>query len=348
MIVLIPAYEPSESLLQVTRELLDMPEVVDVVIVDDGSGADYDEIFALTRIAGARVIRYDTNQGKGHALKVGFAEIETGHPGQLVVCADCDGQHVASDIRRVAQEAAQHTDAMVLGTRSFNGQVPVRSRFGNVVTAKIFQAVSGSSVGDTQTGLRAYDARLLGWLRTIPGERFDYELNLLLQAKSAGIGIKEVPIKTVYLNDNENSHFRPIRDSWLVYKPLFKFGGASIAGFLVDYVALLLGVGLTGNLFASAVLARLLSGATNYLLNRYVTFGQGTKSSLPKYLALAAGIFAANIGLLWLLQLVVPIWLAKLLTEAVLFGVSFWFQRRFVFAAKRDQSNRTLSLAGRP
>ena len=206
MLVLIPAYEPGDSLIALVRELRAHPAAPNVLVVDDGSGPNHDEIFALARIHGATVHRYQENRGKGHALKTGFAIARRYHPGEVVVCADSDGQHKVPDIMRVAREVDVDSREMVLGGRRFTGRVPLRSAFGNKVTSWLFKTLTAIRVGDTQTGLRAYPPSMLEWLGTIPGERFEYELSLLLQARKAGISIREIEIETVYLHGNRSSH----------------------------------------------------------------------------------------------------------------------------------------------
>ena len=111
----------------------------------------------------------------------------------------------------------------MIGSRAFVGEVPLRSRFGNTVTRGVYHLVSGVKVQDTQTGLRGFDRSLLEWLLSIPGERYEYEMNVLMSAARDKIQIGEVPIETVYEGKNESSHFRPIHDSVKIYKEIFRF-----------------------------------------------------------------------------------------------------------------------------
>lgn len=215
-IVLVPVYQPGAALGTVLREL---PPEMPVVIVDDGSGPSFDSVLD---IAGADVLRHTTNQGKGSALKTGFRHIAAAYPGQDVVCADADGQHSVEDILRVAQRARE-CDRMVLGVRRFAENVPLRSKVGNTITEALFRAVTGRRVRDTQTGLRAYPAALVGDLPAIPGERFEYEMNVLLHAARTGHPIEEVVIATTYLDDNASSHFGAVSDSARIYWPLLRY-----------------------------------------------------------------------------------------------------------------------------
>ncbi len=218
MVVLIPAYEPDQRLVDIVAELRRKAPGWRVVIVDDGSSTRYAPVFTMAAALGATVLVHPRNRGKGAALKSGFAWIRDHLHPQTVVCADSDGQHLVVDIVRVA--SAVRSGTMALGGRTFTGAVPVRSRLGNSITRHVFRALTGVPVYDTQTGLRAYPPELLDWLLTVPGERFEYEFQALLRARTAGIRIVEVEITTVYETESRSSHFRTVRDSVRVYAPL--------------------------------------------------------------------------------------------------------------------------------
>jgi len=218
VVVLIPAYEPDQRLVDVVGEIRRRAPNWQVLVVDDGSDRAYAHLFTDVAALGAMVVTHSVNQGKGAALKTGFAWILEHAPGEDVVCADCDGQHLIHDVVRVA--AAVRPGAIVLGGRRFTGTVPLRSRFGNTVTRHVFRALSGIAVYDTQTGLRAYPHELLAWLMSVPGDRFEYEFQALLRARSAGVRLIEVEIETVYAQRENGSHFRPLHDSWRLYAPL--------------------------------------------------------------------------------------------------------------------------------
>lgn len=340
MIVLVPAYEPDHRLPDLVRDLAGV-DGVRVVVVDDGSGLEHAAVFADAAGAGAEVLAHAENRGKGAALRTGFAHVAVHHPGEAVVCADSDGQHTLLDILRVA--AALDDDAdMVLGVRRFTGTVPLRSRLGNRVAAGLFRLVTGTPVTDTQTGLRGYPHRMLGWLARVPGERFEYEQNLLLRASRDGLAIREVEIATVYLESNRSSHFRPLWDSARVLRPLLAFAAASLAGFAVDSLLLFALYPLLGSLAAAVVLARLASAAVNFLANRHLVFGAGADPLWPavrRYALLAAGVLVANLTLMELLTPVTGVVAAKLATEGMLFAAGYLVQSRLVFV--RPVSART-------
>lgn len=336
MILLIPAYEPDAALPALVREALRADPSLYVLVVDDGSGSAYSGVFAAALAAGAEVIGYPHNQGKGHALKTGFARaIALG--GDDVVTADSDGQHRVADILRVA-ERVRGGDAMVLGGRRFSGDVPLRSRVGNTVARAAFRLATGVSVHDTQTGLRGFPQRMMPELLRIGGERFDYELAMLLAAPDR---ISEITVETVYLEHNASSHFRPLVDSVRVLRPLLRYVAASFGSFLLDLALLQLISAVTGSLLAGVIGARLVSASANFVVNRRLVFGAGgrMRTDALRYAALALGLLAANyVALLALTGAGVPLLAAKLVTEVGLYVLGFAAQRAFVFARRLPAS----------
>jgi len=336
VIVLIPAYEPGPALVELVHRLSHHT----VLVVDDGSGPVYASVFAAARVAGAEVMTLPFNQGKGCALRAGFAHARTHHPDEAVVCADSDGQHRPEDVEAVAARLADGDPAMVLGARRFAGRVPARSRFGNRVTAAAFAAATGLRLTDTQTGLRAYPARMLPCLEEVTGDRFEYELRLLMRAAREQLAVVEVEIATVYLDHNASSHFRPVRDSLRVLNPLLAFAASSLLGFVVDTVALLALVALTGSLAASVVAARLVSGAMNYSINRRLVFQAGNRASLARYVGLAAALLTLNLVLLEALSAMTgSLLVAKVATELLLVAAGYVVQRRYVFTRRPGRPN---------
>lgn len=337
MIVLVPALEPDHRMVDLVRDLLVADPCLHVLVVDDGSGPGFAGVFDAATALGALVVRHEVNRGKGRALKTGFHHARALWPGEDVVCADSDGQHTPADVLAVARRVAASRTAMVLGARQFSGPVPTRSRLGNGLTRRLFFLTTGLDLTDTQTGLRAYPAEMLGWLCEVEGERFEYELELLLRARAAGHAIVEVPISTVYLEGNASSHFRPVRDSARVYAPLVRFAASSGLAAAIDYALLFLLHALTGSLALSVVGARVTSASVNYATNRRLVFRRGGPRSAPRYAALVAAILAVNWALMHTLVVALGAGLlpAKLATEALLLFVSYAVQQRFVFPGQR-------------
>lgn len=337
MTILIPSYEPDVRLLNLVLQLQTF-KLGPIVIVDDGSGSEYRGIFQTAEAYGCTVLTHEVNQGKGRSLKTGFQHIKEHAPQGGVVCADSDGQHLPHDIHRIFETLLTQTNpGIVLGSRRFTGKVPIRSRFGNAVTRSVFSLSTGSKVYDTQTGLRGFPYAMLDWLCQIPGERFEYEMNMLLTAHKEGYEITEEFIDTVYLDHNQSSHFRPLADSFRIYLPILMFSMSSLLSALIDFGLLFFIQYFTHNLFLSVVAARLCSSMFNYTVNRKYVFSSGQNSkvqkSLPKYFSLVLLVLLLNYGLLYFYneKLIIPLLAAKILTEISIFLFSYWAQRRFVY-----------------
>ena len=337
--LIIPAYKPSTELLA----LLDRFGSVDSflpIVVDDGSGADFAPVFdALPE--GVTLLRHPENRGKGAALKTAFRHVLEKCPQcDLAVTADADGQHRYEDIVRVRDRAAENAGALVLGSRKFEGDVPLRSRFGNGVTRHVFSVASGVKVYDTQTGLRAFGRDALKTFIDIPGDRYEYEINMLLTAAQSGMPVIEEWIETVYIDDNSSSHFNPLKDSLKIYLCIFKFAASSLLAFVVDYILVLLFSALTKSwpastsLNFSVIAARLISATVNFTVNRRVVF-KGNESlwkAVVKYAALALVVLGLNLALMHLLTgLGWSIPLAKIVVEILLFCMNFVVQGKFVY-----------------
>lgn len=339
MDVLIPAYEPGPGLPSLVADLLDADPDLEVVVVDDGSGTAFAPVFAAVRAAGARVVVHDVNRGKGAALKTGLADIVAHRPDADVVTADADGQHTPRDILRVAdalrEDAAHGRSALVLGVRDFGGAVPLRSRVGNAVARGVFRAATGRRVTDTQTGLRGIPSDRIAWALGIPGDGFEYEQRMLLRLGADGVAVREVPIATVYLARNASSHFRPVRDSVRVLLPVLLFASSSLAAFVVDTIALFVFDAVTGWLVPSIVAARLLSATVNFVVNRRLVFRArdgAVAGQAARYGVLALALLASNIA--WMSFLTdngLALLPAKVVTEGVLFVLSYGVQRALVF-----------------
>ncbi|MGV3060992.1 glycosyltransferase [Streptococcus hyovaginalis] len=334
MYIIIPSYEPDHRLITLVAELQEKLPHAKLIVVNDGSDDSYYPFFQEIGKSGVTVLEHVTNKGKGAALKTAFTFISKKQEDDIIITVDSDGQHLPTDIVKVAQEAQNSHDHLVLGSRAFVGKVPFRSRFGNKVTATLFHLVTGQKVSDTQTGLRAFSTRQIPWLLQLDGDRFEYEFNMLLEANKANLELVEVPIATVYLEDNKSSHFRPVQDSIRIYAPFLKFSSTAILAALIDALALFMLMALTDHLLFSVITARVVSATVQCLLNANLVFKRTSQlfKSTMRYFMLALAMLACNYVLMKSL-ITIGIWLvvAKLLTESLLFIVSYRVQRERVF-----------------
>lgn len=211
--VLIPAYNPDERLIELHNALKD---VLDVIIVDDGSVNK--EIF--NALNSKDLITHPTNLGKGEALKTGINYIIKNRPNcKGLVTADCDLQHSIADIIEIATQLHNEPDKLYLGSRNFNSEnVPFRSKFGNVLMSKFIKFAHNIDVKDTQTGLRGIPIGFAKHILSLKSTDFSFETEMLLETKPCNITVMEIPISTIYTNNNKHSHFNPIKDSCKIVK----------------------------------------------------------------------------------------------------------------------------------
>jgi glycosyltransferase involved in cell wall biosynthesis len=335
MNIVIPAYDPDNRLISLIHNIKENCDY-DIVIVNDGSSPSCNEIFRKASNLGCTVLVHENNSGKGAALKTAFSYLIDNQQQDDIVCADCDGQHTWPDILKIANAVGTHTNTIILGCREFVGHVPARSLLGNKITSFVYSVIARSKISDTQTGLRGFSNHMLPWLVTIQGKHYEYEMNQLLESKAAGYDLFSVPIETIYENNNETSHFHPIKDSIRIYLPIIKFMLSSISCGIIDFIALFIFNALTHNLLFSVVAARTISSLCNYFINRTIVFNaqnQSHLSSIVKYYALVVLILVCNYSLISIFVNVVglPLVVGKLITECILYLLSYIIQHKFIF-----------------
>ena len=352
-VVVIPAYKPDMRLAALAKKLCGKYYIL---IVDDGSGTEFDEVFTESSKYAA-VLRYPSNRGKGGALKYAFSNIsKLFRDAAFVVTADADGQHTPEDIEKVSEKLKEN-GGLVLGSRRFTGKVPVRSKFGNTVTRAVFTLASGAGVYDTQTGLRGFSTEYILPFSELEGDRYEYEMTMLMYAAEKRIPITEVTIETIYENNNETSHFNAVKDSFRIYSIIYKcshilkFMTSSLIAFLVNYVLVLilyhlvLTPDVAGELSMelSTLAAWPFSSFVNFIINRKwvfrskVSFGK----SLAEYygLAVISFVMKSYVFLEVLTRLLrIPLAVAMPISELAMYIVNYFVQKRFVFTSKKDRS----------
>lgn len=324
-IALIPAYEPNENLIRLVDKLID--NNFKVVVVDDGSGEEYQEYFSKLR---CKVISYKNNRGKGYALKKGLKYIKDNFNRFVVVTMDSDGQHTIKDAINLCNYALSYPRTLVLGSRRRNKNFPIKSYIGNVLTRFTFLLATGQDIYDTQTGLRAFSDKIVNYLLKTSGTGFEYEINVLLNARKNHINIKEITIKTIYIDNNSNTHFKPFKDSFRIYKEIIKFSLSSFTCFLIDYMIYAFTFLLSSKIILANIVARAISSFINYNINKNLVF-KTKKKSILEYYKLVVFILILNTIILWILSHFITTYIAKIITELTLFILNFTIQKKFIF-----------------
>ncbi len=338
--ILIPAYQPDEKLTDVVASLLlqcDFP----IIIVNDGSRVACLPVFdGLAKLENITVLTHAINQGKGRALKTAIAHCLERRDIDGCITVDADGQHKSEDVLRMAVALHATPQDLILGARDFDfSNVPVKSMLGNKITRFITRFIVGQKITDTQTGLRAFGKKAMLDYLGIPGERYEFEMNMLLYAKRFGIKIREITIETVYLDHNSSSHFNPLLDSIRIYRQIFAFMFSSIASALLDWGLFTICLGLFAKLaepiLYATIAARLVSLNFNFVMNRKLVFRSDSgwkKQALKYYILAAVQMFASGYLVKFGATLfTIPVLMIKICIDLGLFFLSYQIQKALIF-----------------
>ena len=210
--ILIPAYNAQETLGFVLKKI--EPFKIDTVVVDDGSS---DETKRVALENGAQLLEHPLNLGKGAALRTGFQYILQ-RDYQMVITLDADGQHDPSEIPSLLKIFQSVKPDILIASRAAEfGKMTFLRRFWNRLGVKAVARLCHSDITDSQSGFRLIRTEVLKGVDLFTS-RFETELELLINACKRGFSVLSVPIKTQNVDGTASSHFRPVVDTWLVYK----------------------------------------------------------------------------------------------------------------------------------
>ena len=350
VIVVIPSYEPPSSFIAYVQNLI-LNGVYQVVVVNDGSSEKYNGVYdKIKDINGVTLLSYQDNRGKGYALKFAFEHINKEIiKDYVIVTADCDGQHAINDVLNLANASIKNPTSLILGVRDFKDKgVPRRSRFGNLNTRRLFRLLYGLKITDTQTGLRAFSHKLTDKMIEINGNRFEYEMNVLISLFKQNVNFIEIPVKTIYEKKPEDvdkrSHFKTFSDSLKVWSVLLKNVNTYLVAVVISAVIEICLFTIGEYLFfkgfnpaiktlLSSTYSRIISSIVNYHLNYKFVFNGKEKSAVIRYYVLWGGLLASSYLLTNLFGNVLglPIVIFKLITDISLAIISYRIQVTWVF-----------------
>jgi len=337
----IPAYNPDENLINVVNEILTKSNNK-IFIIDDGSRDESENIFQVfcdeEKYNNVILLKHAVNLGKGAALKTVFNYILVNYSYiKGVVTLDSDGQHSIDDCLKILRRLEENNDAFVLGHRTFSKDIPLKSYVGNNISKFIYKIILGRDFKDTQTGLRALGREFMKECLKIKSNRFEFETEQLALAVNRRIDIMEVPIQTIYIENNKASSFRPLVDSFKIYFVLFRYGLSSIITAVVDFIVFVISLSFGANVFVANMLARTVSiGVQFILLDRYVFY---SKAKIINFVLFASyvyimGILSAMTQIGIINHFETSILVTKILVEGILFFVNFAVLRLYIFTKK--------------
>lgn len=341
--VVVPTLNPDEEIMRpFIKEL--HKEFENILVVNDGSNKAHDKFFKSLEKENIKIIRHCKNFGKGRGIKNAFNYLLNEYPEiEGVITCDCDGQHAVKDIKKCAQELLKNQDKLILGVRNFDKDyVPPKSQFGNKITRNIFKLFVGVEISDTQTGLRGLSKKLMEHFVDLPGERYEFETNMLIACKEDNIKIDEVEIETIYLNGNANSHFNPLIDSIMIYRLFSKYFFAAFSSFIFDiilFAIILNDLTINSKILAATILARFVSSIYNYIINANLIFKDMNLRSFSKYYILViTQMFISGCFVTYLYSLLnTSVILLKILVDFLIWAINIVIQRQFIFIGDKDE-----------
>lgn len=172
------------------------------------------------------VFRTRVNQGYGGNQKIGY-NYACNHGFDYVVLLHGDGQYAPEELVNFFQLFQDKPD-VVLGSRmlikknALKGRMPLVRFASNIILTKIQNLLADTNFAEFHTGYRAYSVK---FLKEIPFElnsnEFDFDTDILLQAKFLGKNIKEFPVPTFY--GQEKSNVKLFRYGINILKTTLKF-----------------------------------------------------------------------------------------------------------------------------
>ena len=237
-VVIIPAYQPDHRLIEIVDELKEND--FEIVVVNDGSGKDYEDIFSAINDK-SHIVTLSSNSGKGAALKAGMRYVKDNLPlcENFITC-DADGQHRPADVLRV-KNTLHLGNKFVLTVRQRKGKIPFRSRFGNDLSKIVYTLLTNKYLSDNQSGLRGFNRCHLEWMIEVEKSNYDYEMNVLYYAAKMGLKITTLTIDAIYIENNASSHFNPVADTVRIYKSLFSLAFGTILSFVAMEILMFIG-----------------------------------------------------------------------------------------------------------
>ena len=342
--VVIPAYQPNDFLLRYCRQLFDAG-IEDIVIVDDGSGEEYQILFdRIKEEYPFVVLAYEPHCGKGRALKTAFTYLaEERKKGEKIlgcVTADADGQFCPADVLRMMEKLRSHPKALILGARKDGG-----NHFNNKPLRKFAYFLIGLNLEDIRTGLRAIPADFMEELIDTEGETYNLEMQMLVDCVKRR-KILEIEVDNEPRTPEESpSNYKKIdagKSLWVLGKTFAYYIGTSLAATIVDLILFAFLCPILEPILpfwyiaVATAAARCVSAMVNYTLNYIVVFHskRNVTRSLAKFVAVTVVQLVMSAILV---SVFVHMFHAasevgtKIRVDVFLFFVSYVIQRKFVF-----------------
>jgi len=191
--VIVPVFNERTTVAEIIRRIraVDIPLVVEIVVVDDGSSDGTDKVLAALADSSVRVLTHPVNRGKGAAIRTALAAVR----GDLVLIQDADLEYDPQDWPRLLDPLLRGKASVVYGSR-FTGErknmLPLHW-IGNRFLALVTNVLYSSTLSDMETCYKLFDRHVLDGI-TVESDRFDFEPEITAKVLRRGERIYEVPI----------------------------------------------------------------------------------------------------------------------------------------------------------
>jgi len=207
VLIIVPAYNESASIVAVLESLRALPFEYDVVVVNDGST---DSTAELARRSGAQVLDLACNLGVGGAVQTGYQYAQA-NGYDVAVQFDGDGQHCADQVELLVEAATSGRASLVIGSRRLgqqqdNYKFPLERDLGSRLLAGLVSLVTRRKITDPTSGFRAANRRMIRFFsRHYPQTWLGDTVEALVLAARHGFAVEEVPARMQPRRDGNGS-----------------------------------------------------------------------------------------------------------------------------------------------
>lgn len=344
IIIVIPSLNPDRKLIKTIKELKDY--FSSIIVVDDGSKKEYLEVFSEIENLGCIVTHHKINYGKGKALKTGIKILEENFPDtDAFITMDADGQHKVSDVLKIKEELEKDPDNIVLGSRSiYSKNVHFSTKIATFLTSMFFGLFTGYKFRDTLTGLRGIPIIYKKLALAIPGTRYDYEMNFLLEMALRRIDFTAVNIKYIYTEKKRVSLIDRVKDVFYLYETPIKFFASSLSSTAIDLILfdLLIKIESINPIFMvyiATYLARIVSSIINFTMNKkwvYKSAGKTSKEATGYTIVLVLKTIASSFIVSLFSFATINLTIIKMAVDSILFIINYYIQNKYIFKNEID------------
>ena len=213
--IIIPAKNEEIGLKIILPELISLNEVTEIVVVNDGSTDNTEQVCIDNNV---KVINQPYSKGNGAAIKSGARVAK----GDVFLCMDADGQHQVEDVKKLIEEYKNGQFDMIVGARGGESQASFARLFGNGLYNRIASYMTGHKIEDLTSGLRIVNAKKFKKFLYLLPNGFSYPTTCTMAFFRAGYSVKYIPIFTP--KRAGKSHLSILKDGSRFFLIIFKIG----------------------------------------------------------------------------------------------------------------------------